>query len=177
MCMEWKHRYNAMMQERNYCDRCVKMNTMHMQKKSKICRRGYDMILPNYPRSLTCSAACRTSHHRIKGHISSHLSNATPRENDGYNFCNAFIAFAIAKLDLAITCRLSLVTSGSACISLSLSACSLSSRKMSPPCRTWLAGRLSWQTATMLDTIVMICVRFSFSVGDGVGLRTPESTL
>jgi hypothetical protein len=29
----------------------------------------------------------------------------------------------------------------------------------------------------MLDTIVMICVKFSFSVGDGVGLRTPESTL
>jgi hypothetical protein len=98
-------------------------------------------------------------------------------DDDYYNFCNIFIAFAIAKLDLAITCRLSLVTSGSACISLSLFAFSLSSRRMSPPCSAWLAGILSWHTATMLDTIVMICVKFSFSVGDGVGLRTPESTL
>ena len=38
-------------------------------------------------------------------------------------------------------------------------------------------GRLSLHTATMLDTIVMICVRFSFRFGDGVGLRTPDSTL
>lgn len=33
------------------------------------------------------------------------------------------------------------------------------------------------QTATILDTIVMICVKFSFNVGGGVGLRTPDSTL
>jgi hypothetical protein len=49
---------------------------------------------------------------------------------------------------------------------------------------------LSWQTARMLDTVVMICVKFSFNVGDGEGerigdgddagllpvLRTTEST-
>jgi hypothetical protein len=99
------------------------------------------------------------------------------QEMTDYSFCNPFIALAIAKLDFAITCRLSLVTSGSVCISLSWLACSLSSRRMSLPLRAWLAGRLSWQTATMLDTIVMICVKFSFSVGDGVGLRTPDSTL
>ena len=40
-----------------------------------------------------------------------------------------------------------------------------------------MRGRLSLLTAMMLDTIVMICVRFSFRFGDGVGLRTPESTL
>jgi hypothetical protein len=32
------------------------------------------------------------------------------------------------------------------------------------------------QTATMLETIVMIWVRFSFSVAGGVGLRTPDKT-
>ena len=36
---------------------------------------------------------------------------------------------------------------------------------------------LSLHTATMLDTIAMICVKFSFNVGGGVGLRTPDRTL
>jgi len=31
-------------------------------------------------------------------------------------------------------------------------------------------------TVTMLDTIVMICVMFSFGVGEGVGLRMPDSS-
>lgn len=87
-----------------------------------------------------------------------------------------FIAFATAKLDFAMTCRASFVTSP-ACTSLSFVACSLSSRRMSVPCAALAAGRLSLHTATIDDTIVMICVRFSFSVGEGVGLRTPESTL
>jgi len=76
-------------------------------------------------------------------------------END-YNFIRPFIAFAIAKLDFAMTCRDSFVTSGRAWTSLSLFACSLSSRKMSLPCCAVAGGRLSLQTATMLDTIVMI---------------------
>lgn len=45
------------------------------------------------------------------------------------------------------------------------------------PCCADAGGRLPLQTATMLDTIVMICVKFSFSVGAGIGVRTPESTL
>src|SRR5712672_636403 len=112
----------------NYCDRCVTTNPMHMPKKRvTLCRRGYDMLLPNSHMLAFMIEESVITPHQITP-ISSHLSNATPREDDGYSFCNAFIAFAIAKLDLAITCRLSLVTSGSACISLSLSACSLNSR-------------------------------------------------
>jgi hypothetical protein len=45
------------------------------------------------------------------------------------------------------------------------------------PCCAEAAGTLSLQTATMLDTMVMICVIFSFRVGEGVGLRTPDKTL
>ena len=94
-----------------------------------------------------------------------------------HSFINPFIAFATAKLDLAIICLDSFVTSGSACTSLSLFACSPSSRRISLPCAADAGGRLSLHTATMLDTMVMICVMFSFRVGEGVGLRTPESTL
>ena len=94
-----------------------------------------------------------------------------------HNFINPFMAFAIAKLLLAMTCLDSFVNSGIACTSLSLFACSLSSRRMSFPCWADAGGRLSLQTATILDTMVMICVRFSFRVGEGVGLRTPDSTL
>ena len=97
--------------------------------------------------------------------------------NRNHNFISPFIAFATAKLDLAMICLDSFVTSGIACTSLSLFACSLSSRRISFPCAADAGGRLSLHTATMLDTIVMICVRFSFSVGDGVGARTPERTL
>lgn len=94
-----------------------------------------------------------------------------------HSFISPFIAFAIAKLDFAITCRESFVTSGSACTSLRRFACSLSSRRMSLPCAAVAGGRLSLHTATIEDTMVMICVRFSLSVGDGVGLRTPDNTL
>lgn len=99
------------------------------------------------------------------------------RKGEDYNFIRPFMALAIEKLDLAIICRDSLVTSGSATISLSLFAWSPNSRKISFPCCTFAAGRLSLHTATILDTIVMICVKFSLSDGDGVGLLTPESTL
>lgn len=146
---------------------------MQCKKKSTVIDANNESHAKKEKRNDLILSARTTEDHSSSAH--SHL--ASLERNDGYSFCNDFIAFAIAKLDLAITCRLSLVTSGNACISLSLSACSLNSRKMSAPCRAWLAGRLSWQTATMLDTIVMICVRFSFSVGEGVGLRTPESTL
>ena len=61
--------------------------------------------------------------------------------------------------------------------SLSLFAWSLSSRRISFPCCADAGERLSWQTATMLDTILMICVRFSLTVGEGVGERKPDSTL
>ena len=88
-----------------------------------------------------------------------------------------FIALAIAKLDFAMTWRDSFVISGSACTSLSLFACSLSSRRISSPCAPDAGGRLSLHTATILDTMVMICVRFSFRFGDGDGLRTAERTL
>jgi hypothetical protein len=94
-----------------------------------------------------------------------------------HNFINPFIAFAIAKLDFAITCLESFVTSGNACTSLNLFAWSLNSLRISFPCWADAGGRLSLHTATILDTIVMICVRFSFSVGEGVGLRTPDRTL
>lgn len=94
-----------------------------------------------------------------------------------YNFINPFIAFATAKLDFAITCRDSFVTSGKLCTSLNLFAWSLSSLMISFPCWADTGGRLSLQTATILETMVMICVRFSFNVGDGVGLRTAERTL
>jgi hypothetical protein len=50
-----------------------------------------------------------------------------------YSFIRPFIEFAIAKLDFAMICRDSLVTSGKACTSLSLLACSLSSRRTSLP--------------------------------------------
>ena len=93
------------------------------------------------------------------------------------SFINPFIAFATAKLDLAMICLDSFVTSGSACTSWSFLACSESCSKISAPCREVAGGRLPLQTATMLDTIVMICVRFSFRVGAGIGVRTPESTL
>ena len=73
-----------------------------------------------------------------------------------YNFISPFMALATAKLDFAMICRDSFVTSGSACTSLSLFACSLSSRRMSLPCAADAGGKLSLQTATMLDTIVMI---------------------
>lgn len=93
-----------------------------------------------------------------------------------YSFINPFIAFAIAKLDLAIVCLESFVTSGNACTSLNLYACSSSPFRISFPCFAEAGGRLSLQTATILDTIVMICVRFSLSVAEGVGLRTPDKT-
>lgn len=104
-------------------------------------------------------------------------SGGRHRDGPSHSFIRPFIAFAMAKLDLAMIWRLSLVTSGSACTSLSFWACSLSSRSVSLPCTADAGGRLSLHTATMLETIVMICVKFSLSVGDGVGLRTPESTL
>jgi len=84
---------------------------------------------------------------------------------------------AIAKLDFAITCLLSFVTSGKFCTSLSLFACSLNCLKNSLPCTALAGGKLSLQTATMLATIVIICVMFSDNVGGGVGLRTPDNTL
>jgi len=61
-------------------------------------------------------------------------SHLTTTFRVSHSFCNDFIAFAIAKLDFAITCRLSFVTSGSECTSLSLFACSPNSRRMSLPC-------------------------------------------
>lgn len=94
-----------------------------------------------------------------------------------HNFIRPFIAFATAKLDFAMICRDSFVTSPRLCTSLSLFAWSLSSRRISWPCCAEAGGSDSLQTATMLDTIVIICVRFSFSDGAGVGLRTPERTL
>lgn len=94
-----------------------------------------------------------------------------------HNFIRPFIAFAMAKLDFAMICRDSLVTSGSACTSLSLFACSLSSRRMSSPSFADPGGRLSLHTATMLETMVMIWVRFSLRLGEGVGLRTADRTL
>jgi hypothetical protein len=94
-----------------------------------------------------------------------------------HNFINPFMALATAKLDLAIICLDSFVTSGIACTSLNLFACSLSSRRISLPCCADAGGRLSLQTATMLDTMVMIWVMFSLSVGEGVGARTPDKTL
>ncbi len=93
------------------------------------------------------------------------------------SFISPFIAFAMAKLDFAIICRDSFVTSGSACTSLSLFACSLSSCKISTPCSAESGGKLSLETATMLETIVMIWVRFSFKAGDGVGLLTAPRTV
>ena len=48
---------------------------------------------------------------------------------------------------------------------------------MSSPWATSVDGKLSLQTATMLETIVIICVKFSLSDGDGVGVLTAESTL
>lgn len=73
-----------------------------------------------------------------------------------HNFMSPFIAFATAKLDLAMTCRDSFVTSGSVCTSDSFRAWSPSSRSSSAPCFADAGGRLSLQTATILDTIVMI---------------------
>lgn len=98
-------------------------------------------------------------------------------EKKFHNLISPFIPLAIAKLDFAIICLDSLVTSGRAWTSLSLLACSPSSRSVSFPCLADAGGRLSLHTATMLDTIVIICVRFSFNVGEGVGLRTPDRTL
>lgn len=98
-------------------------------------------------------------------------------ETKNYSFMSPFMALAMAKLDLAMICRDSFVTSGNACTSLSLLACSLSSRRVSLPCCEEAGGILSLQTATMLDTMVIICVKFSLSVGEGVGLRTPDKTL
>ena len=40
-----------------------------------------------------------------------------------------------------------------------------------------VGGKLSLQTAAMLDTIMIICVRFSLSDGDGIELQTPDRTL
>lgn len=94
-----------------------------------------------------------------------------------HNFMRPFIAFATAKLDFAMTCRDSFVTSRKFWTSLSLFACSLSSRKISFPSCADAGGKLSLHTATILDTIVMICVKFSFRAGGGVGLRTPDRTL
>ena len=83
----------------------------------------------------------------------------------------------MANDDLAIICRDSFVISGKDWTSLSLLACSTSSFKYSLPCCDDAGGRVSLQTATILDTMVMICVRFSLSVVGGVGLRTAERTL
>ncbi len=95
-----------------------------------------------------------------------------------HNFINPFIAFAIAKLDLAIVCLDSLVSSVRDCTSLSFSAWWLSSANSSCPCWAVIAGMLSLHTATMLDTIVIIWVMFSCKAEiEGVGFRTPESTL
>lgn len=94
-----------------------------------------------------------------------------------HNFVRLFMALAIAKLDFAMICRDSFVTSGKACTSLSLFAWSLSSRRISLPCFEKATGILSLHTATILDTIVIICVRFSVNEGEGVGLRTADKTL
>jgi len=51
-----------------------------------------------------------------------HAKSKSKRQTNDYNFINAFIAFAIAKLLLAIICRESFVTSGSDCTSLNLFA-------------------------------------------------------
>jgi hypothetical protein len=83
-------------------------------------------------------------------------------QRENHNFINAFIAFATAKLNLAI---ISIVTSD-------IVWTPLSPREVSFPCCTDAGGGLSLQTATMLDTIMMICARFSLSVGEGVGART-----
>jgi hypothetical protein len=87
-----------------------------------------------------------------------------------HSFINPFIAFATATLD-------SFVTSGIASTSLSLFAYSTSSLKISLPCWAEADGRLLLQTATMLDTVVIICVRFSLGDGVGVGARTLDRTL
>ena len=80
--------------------------------------------------------------------------------------------FAMAKINFA-TCLDSfiIVSGGPACSSLNLFALSLSCFRYSLPSCTELGGRLSLQTATMLATIVMICVMFSPTVDEGVGLR------
>ena len=87
---------------------------------ASLSQRTYDLLLS-------------THHSKLAPHNTTSYVDGR-RCGSSYNFCNIFIALAIAKLDLAITCRLSFVTSGSACVSLSLFAWSLSSRRISPPC-------------------------------------------
>lgn len=94
-----------------------------------------------------------------------------------YILTKLFMAVAIAKLDFAIACRDSFVISGIACISLNRLQCSLNSWRISLPSFNDEGGRLSLQTATMLDTMVMICVKFSFKLTDTTGLRTDDKTL
>jgi len=65
---------------------------------------------------------------------------------------NTFIAFATANLDLAIMCLDSFVTSGIACNSFSLFACSLSSRRILLSCYAEAGGK----QMVMLDTMGMI---------------------
>jgi hypothetical protein len=98
-------------------------------------------------------------------------------ENLHVIFPRLFIMLAIAKIDFA-TCLDSfiIVSGGPAWSSLNLFALSLSCFRCSLPCCTELGGRLSLQTATMLATIVMICVMFSPRVAGGVGLRIPLTT-
>ena len=82
----------------------------------------------------------------------------------------------MAKLDCAIIPRASLVMDGIACTSLSLLQCSLNCSRILWPLGETDAGRLPLQRATMLETVVMIWVRFSVNSGDGVGDRTPART-
>ena len=93
------------------------------------------------------------------------------------SFINPFIVFAIAKLDLATTCCDFFVTSGSAYMPWSFLACSEGCSKILAPCCVEVAGILPLHMATMLDTIVMICIRFSFSINAGIGVCTPETML
>lgn len=92
------------------------------------------------------------------------------------NFIKPFIALAMAKLDFAMTCLDSFVASRMFCTSLRLFACSLSSCSICSPLPEEPEGKLSLQTATILETIVMICVKSSFRDGDWVALRTPDNT-
>src|SRR5216684_9303119 len=102
----------------------------HAYAKKKEMSKGGIISCYSHSPCPQCSPACLRKRRIVASNDTPHTAyNLAPPENDSYSFCNPFIAFAIAKLDLAITCRLSLVTSGSACISLSLSACSLNSRK------------------------------------------------
>ena len=114
---------------------------------------------------------------RISWIPTQHIKDRKRTCENHHNFIRPFMALATAKLDFAIICRDSFVTSGRLCTSLNLFACSLNSLRISFPSCAEPGGKLSLQTATILDTIVIIWVRFSFKDGGGVGLRTPDRTL